>query len=88
MKVIVVYKEGTEMVREAEEWIRIFEQVSGREVERINPDSKEGEAFCEARGIMIYPTVVTVGDEDGKVFGQWSGSPMPVVDEVLGYLVR
>lgn len=87
MRIVVIYREYSDHAREVMEWIDQFERRSGRTIEQIDPDSPDGETFCTAREIMQYPTI-TVTDDDGKPYGIWSGSPLPVIDEVMGYITR
>ncbi|MBQ3430968.1 hypothetical protein IJG20_02635 [Candidatus Saccharibacteria bacterium] len=86
MRVLVVFKEYSDKAREVFEWIEEFERRSGRKVEKMNPESKDGESFCVAHDIVEYPTVLAIG-EDGKVYEQWSGVPMPQIDTMIGYMV-
>ena len=85
MRIVVVFKEFSDKAREAFEWIDVVEKRSGVEVEKINPESKEGEVFAIAHDIVEYPTVLVIG-EDGKVYESWRGSPMPMIDTVVAYL--
>ncbi|MBR3233074.1 hypothetical protein IKF74_02235 [Candidatus Saccharibacteria bacterium] len=87
MRVIVVYKQFSDTAREVDEWLHEFEQRSGREVERLDPEMPDGEIFCTSRDIVEYPTIV-VADTDGKTYETWSGTPLPVIDEVMGYIAR
>ena len=82
----MVFKEYSDKAREVFEWIEEFERRSGRKVEKMNPESKDGESFCVAHDIVEYPTVLAIG-EDGKVYEQWSGVPMPQIDTMIGYMV-
>ena len=87
MRIVAVYREYSDHAREVTEWIDQFERRSGRTVEQLDPDSPEGESFCSAREIMEYPTI-TVTDDDGRPYNIWSGSPLPVIDEVMSYVAR
>lgn len=87
MRIVVIYREYSDHAREVVEWIDQFERRSGRTIEQMDPDSPDGETFCTAREIMQYPTI-TVTDDNGKPYGIWSGSPLPVIDEVMGYITR
>lgn len=87
MKVCMVYKEFSDHAREVEEWVHEFEHRSGREITRLDPESPDGETFCVARDIVQYPTVAVI-DDNGKTYGIWSGTPLPVIDEVMGYVAR
>ena len=86
MRVILVFKERSEAAREAFEWMEEFKRRTGREVEQLDPETREGEEFCQARGIMEYPTLVVAVD-DGNVVEQWSGRPMPIIDDIMAYVV-
>ncbi len=87
MRVAVVYKDFSDHAREVEEWVSEFEHRSGYEVEKLDPETPDGETFCTARDIVEYPTIAVVGD-DGKTYEMWRGTPLPVIDEVIGYIVR
>ncbi len=87
MRIVAIYHEYSDHAREVVEWIDQFERRSGRTVEQIDPDTPDGETFCAAREILQYPTI-TVTDDDGKPYEIWSGSPLPVIDEVMGYVAR
>lgn len=84
MKVVVVWKRGTEYGREMEEWIHGFSLVFGREVESIDPDTKDGDEFARIYEIVEYPTILAL-DESGKVLEMWRGLPLPTLNEVSYY---
>ena len=86
MRIVVVFKEQSEYGREAIEWIDEFEKRTSKEVEQMDPETVEGEGFCQARDIVRYPAVVVCG-EDGRVVEQWMGSPMPVIDDVMAFMI-
>ena len=87
MRIVVIYKHFSDHARAVEEWIDQFERRGGYEVEQMDPESPDGELFCTARDIVQYPTIAVTG-EDGKTYEMWSGSPLPVIDEVIGYVAR
>ena len=87
MRVIVVYKQFSDHAREVDEWIREFEHRSNREVEVLVPEMPDGEIFCTSRDIVEYPAIA-VTDTDGKTYETWTGTPLPVIDEVMGYIAR
>ena len=86
MRIVIVYKEFSDHARECEEWIHEFEKRTTAELEKLDPESPDGESFCTARGIMEYPAIV-ITDTDGKTYETWTGSPLPVIDEVVAYAV-
>ncbi|UTX51221.1 hypothetical protein KI440_03365 [Candidatus Saccharibacteria bacterium TM7i] len=84
MRVVVVYKEFSEQARAVEEFLRFFTSVTGRELETLEPETREGIGFCTTYDIMQYPTVIALSD-DGQVQNKWEGLPLPTVDEVSFY---
>ena len=87
MRIIVIYKPFSDTAREVDEWLSEFERRANIEVEKLDPEMPDGEMFCTARDIVEYPTIV-VADTDGKTYESWSGTPLPVIDEVIGYIAR
>lgn len=79
-RVICLCREREDYTREVMDWVRDFRHFGG-EVEVMDPDSREGEMFVRARGIVEYPCVVVVA-EGGEVLFMRSGLPMPRFDEV------
>ncbi len=48
MKVVIVYREMSEHARAVEEFMRGFTQQTGRTIEILDPDTKDGISFCKA----------------------------------------
>ena len=86
MRVVIVFKEFSDHAREVFEWIEQFERRTGREAEQINPETADGESFCQAHDIVEYPTILAIS-EDGKVYEQWPGAPLPQIDTFMSYVV-
>ena len=74
-------REQQEYSRVLEEWLEGFRRYTGREIEMIGPDGREGVSFCEAYGVVEYPTILVLGD-DGAVMAEWRGVEMPLFDDV------
>lgn len=85
MKVIVVYKDASDHAREVYDYLRDFERTTGHTLETMNPDSREGVAFCSAYDIVEYPTVVALAS-DGSLQNMWRGTPLPTISEVSYYV--
>lgn len=85
MRVVAVWRERTDYAREVQDWMKQFEQERGIKVESVNPDSKEGELFVEARDLLQYPTVLVLTDA-GMVVAEFKGRPLPQFAEVGYYL--
>ena len=86
MRVVCVWREQSDYGRAVEEWMMEFERRTGKEIESLDPDSKEGESFCRAYDVVEYPTILALGD-DGSVLATWRGTMLPLFDEV-SYWVR
>ncbi len=84
MRVVVVYRDPSEFARPVEEFLRHFKTVTGRELETLDPDTRDGIGFCTTYDIVQYPTVVALTD-DGQLQNLWAGLPLPTVNEVSAY---
>ena len=84
MKVKVVFKDYTDYSREVLDWLRDFRIRTGRDLETIDPETRDGESFCRAYDIVEYPTVIAIAN-DGSLQQMWRGTPMPQISEVSYY---
>ena len=84
MRVICIYRDNQDYSRTVNEWLENFRRQTGREIETMDPDRDPG--FCETYDIVEYPTVIAVG-ERGEVRALWRGSNMPLINEVLYYMI-
>ena len=85
MRTVVVYKQQTDHTRTVEEYMEDFKRQTGRELEAIDPERPDGISFCEAYGIVEYPTLIAVSD-DGQMQNMWRGLPLPTMSEVSYYV--
>lgn len=84
MRVVCIYREGQDYSRSVNEWLENFRRQTGREIETMNPDTNSG--FCEAYDIVEYPTIMALG-ESGDVRASWRGRNLPLINEVLFYMI-
>ncbi len=84
MRVVCIYRDKQDYTRAVEEWIENIRRQTGREVETMDPDQNVG--FCEAYDIVEYPTIIAIGDQ-GDVREMWRGPSLPLINEVLYYMV-
>lgn len=84
MRVVCVYRDNQDYSRTVSEWLESFYRQTGREIEIMNPDENVG--FCEAYDIVEYPTILALG-ETGDVRAIWRGRNLPLINEVLYYMV-
>ncbi len=85
MRVVCVWRRESDYGRMMEEWIHEFERRTGKEIETIDPDGRDGVGFCQSYDIVEYPTILALG-EDGAVLAQWRGKELPLFDEVAYWL--
>lgn len=85
MRVVVVYKQATDYARQVDDFLGDFKRQTGRELETLDPDTRDGMSFCGAYDIVEYPTLIAVSD-DGQVQNIWKGLPLPTISEVSYYV--
>lgn len=85
MKAIIVFKEESDHAREVLDYLRDFERQTGHVLETIDPDTKDGSAFCRTHDIVEYPSIIALSD-DGVLQNLWRGRPLPTISEVSYYV--
>jgi Cu2+-containing amine oxidase len=80
-----VDKEQTEYARQVSDDLRDFERQTGRVLEVLDPETRDGIGFCTTYDIMQYPTIIALSD-DGQVQNKWPGLPLPTISEVSFYV--
>lgn len=84
MRIVCIYREGQDYSRAVAEWLEAFRRQTGRELETLDPDTNTG--FCEAYDVVEYPTILALG-ESGEVRASWRGHSLPLINEVLYYML-
>ena len=82
---MVVYKQETDYARRVDEFLGDFKRQTGRDLETLDPDTRDGSGFCETYDIVEYPTIIAISD-DGQIQNQWKGLPLPTISEVSYYV--
>ncbi len=85
MKAVIVYKNESDHARSVLDYLRDFENQTGRQLESVDPDSLEGIDLCRVYDIVEYPTVIAMSDE-GMALNSWRGLPLPTISEVSYYV--
>ncbi|MDR0957553.1 MAG: hypothetical protein LBM09_03205 [Candidatus Nomurabacteria bacterium] len=83
MKLVMVYRENSEARAVAETFMREFKMQTGRDVEVVNPETRDGQNFIEVYDVVEYPTLIAIGP-DGSVVDKWRGM-MPTISEASAY---
>lgn len=84
MRVICIFKEKQDYSRSVNEWLKDYYRQTGREIETMDPD--QNTSFCEAYDVVEYPTILALG-ERGDIRASWKGRQLPLINEVLYYMV-
>lgn len=84
MRVVCVYRDNQDYTRSVEEWMENIRRQTGHEIESIDPDTNPN--FCEAYDVVEYPTIMALG-ERGEVRASWRGKTLPLINEVLYYMI-
>lgn len=84
MRVICIYKDKQDYTRSVDEWLENLRRQTGRELETMDPDKNS--SFCEAYDVVEYPTILALGN-NGEVRASWRGKKLPLINEVLFYMV-
>lgn len=84
MRVVCIYRDNQDYTRSVDEWLENFYRQTGRELETMNPD--ENPSFCETYDVVEYPTILALG-ERGEIRASWRGLDLPLINEVLYYMI-
>lgn len=84
MRVVCIYRDNEDYTRTVTDWLEDFYRQTGHEIETMNPDKNTD--FCRAYDIVEYPTILAL-DNSGSVLASWRGTMMPLINEVLYYII-
>ncbi|MGB4957763.1 MAG: hypothetical protein WBO49_04905 [Candidatus Saccharimonas sp.] len=87
MRVVAVAKDNTDYTRAVSEFLEAFRRQTGRELELLDPETREGESFCRTYDIVEYPSIVALSN-DGQVQYMWRGAMLPTISEVSYYATQ
>jgi hypothetical protein len=88
MKVLVLYRPGSEFARNVEEFLRDLREIHNldeRDLRVLDYDSREGSATASMYDIMSQPAILVTANDGGYV-KHWEGSSLPLMDEVASYI--
>lgn len=87
MKVLILYRPNSEHATVVESFVRDFQHQHdmGNRVDLVSINTREGSATAALYDIWQFPTIMAVGD-DGRMLNMWQGEPLPLMDEVIGYV--
>ena len=85
MKSLIIYNPNSDHARAVEEFNKHLHMRSGRELDLVSTETKEGANLSTVYDILKYPAILITRD-DGSLVSLWQNGDMPLIDEVLGYL--
>lgn len=87
MKLLVLYRPNSEFASATESFVRDFERTHdvGSNLELVSVNTRDGAATASLYDIMAYPSLLVIGD-DGRLINSWIGMPLPLMDEVAGFM--
>lgn len=85
MRVVVVARPNTDYARSVQTFVDDFLRRTGKELEQLDPDTREGDSFCRTYDIVRYPTVIAL-DDDGRMLHMWNDEMLPTINEVSFYV--
>lgn len=84
MRAVVVYKPNSEHARIVEDYLRDFTRQTGRQLQTVDPETRDGADLCRVYDIVEYPSVLALSD-DSVLQTMWRGLPLPTINEVSYY---
>ncbi|MBQ3309215.1 hypothetical protein IJG78_00900 [Candidatus Saccharibacteria bacterium] len=82
MRLVLLWSEETDYASEVREWLRDFaHDTGGKEIESLDPASREGESLATAYDVLQFPAIMLL-DDDGRLLQIWKGTPMPQIEQV------
>jgi hypothetical protein len=87
MKVLILYRPNSEHATVVESFVRDFQHQHdmGNKVELVSVNTRDGSATAALYDVWSFPTILALAD-DGHVLNMWQGEPLPLMDEVAGYV--
>ena len=85
MRTVVITKQNMDYTRSVDMFMGDFKRQTGRDLEVLDPESREGELFCRTYDIVEYPTIIALSGE-GHMQNMWRGKILPTISEVSYYV--
>lgn len=86
MKALAIYNPNSEHGRLVEEFNRNLELRTSRKLDILSTETVEGASMATLYGIVDYPALIVLTD-DGVMQKIWQGQNLPLIDEVVSYLI-
>lgn len=80
----MVYKDESDHARTVIDFMRDFERQTGKQLEIVDPETRDGSGFCATYDVVEYPAIVAV-DDNGVLQNMWRGTNFPTISELSYY---
>lgn len=84
MKTYIVYKKESDHARLVTDFMRDFERQTGKILEVVDPETRDGVGFCTTYDVVEYPSIIAV-DDNGVIQNIWRGTSFPTISELSYY---
>ena len=88
MKVLILYRPDSDHESDVLTFVHDLRHTRGIENDRlelVSVNTRDGSATASLYDVMSYPSILVLAN-DGSVLNMWQGVPLPLMDEVMGYL--
>jgi len=87
VKLVILYRPQSEHESLIEGFVRDYKRQyeSGHKIELLSLNTRDGASTASIYDIWSYPAILALAD-DGSVLNSWQGIPLPLMDEVAGYM--
>jgi len=80
----ILYRPNSEHDARVSGYVREYHARTGRDIELVSLDTKEGAEMARLYGVVDYPAVLAV-QPDGQLGHLWQGTMLPLIDEVSSF---
>lgn len=88
LMLVALYRKNSEQARPVYEFIEMMRRrYPDRVIRELDIDTRDGAAEANLYGIMNFPAIISTSI-DGRLLGLWEGTPLPLIDEVIGSAVE
>ncbi len=84
MKAVILYHPQSDHGTMIETFARDFSRQTGRKIELISLESRDGADMAARHDIVQYPAILAM-DNEGKMLRLWQGPVLPLMNEVSYY---
>ncbi len=85
MKATILYHPQSEPARAVEEYVRDFRVQTGKTIDLLSVDTREGADLAALYDVVQYPALL-VQQDNGDLVKFWQDVRLPLMNEVAGYM--